>query len=1428
MQDPTPPKPTQTFKWLKPLSVVILAVGFFLFALHLTIDNPWTHKLIREAINEKIEDQYGLVLSFQTLKVGVLPPGAEVYGLKVLEKKADKLLFEAASLRAILDPFSLMMGEFKIRALEGNELHYSHRLVKSEEDSEDLDLVWPPDFDLPVDQINLLNSNIEFVLEDPIDPNYTLRLKSAGTNLFLKMSSWADMTFQVLSNQIDLHYGKPHLIRTARLKADFSWQERELKSDNFELIGPGLNLRGEPSLKLLTRREVHKHLRAKTLTTNHLEKLILMIPFTAQDTDFSHLGRFLEIDGTSGRFQGKADLSVEIPLQGEDDPFWMIKGEGEVFDGKFSDFYLYDTKAAFAVTENRIQFREISLFQREQLLAKGGGAIEFDKALNYDFRVNFMGLKFIDLMKALKVRNFEFLDGALYGQSAAIKGQGSPFQLTAKGGLYIEDLVTPTLEYPHDRFPSPPDCYLDLDLKADGEGIGFGDSMGGCFHRTKADKPKLPIKNSNLSGLGLNLTRINLKGQASFDEKKGLDLLIDSNELDLAIAQYYAQTPLKGLGAQKTRLKGPYDSLILTTQLKAAETLVMGLDFGQVEGGVRLPLSENKLTLNQFKAVPDSGGSITLEKGELAISEPYAFSVHLEASELNEGFMKEWLEESPKESPPSAQITLIKGNLSGDLLKPLRYQGSLSLEAKEGLWGKETLFSMISGHLNLGPKGITTKDFLYELGGMRTLLTGTYQLAKNGRSGPDLLRILGGSLEDYLELMIQSAERKSLRRDDLILIPFLGKDLVPLELEGQLSVDAKVKGPLKKLNGEFRLDTAQLYLMKNPISPFQVKGTLDEGILNLEQINQGGDSFVGQMSIDIGRNNLPYQWDFKFHQFDIRTLGSAFFFKDPRNYAYLTANWQMAGSLTDWWNSEGKAQIDQIAIKMIRDTNQGWKSFSLENKEPTTVIFAKEGWTFADQKPFELKGTDFELSISTLENSPPERLQVVTEGKFDSAILRHFIPKLDASKGDVYLKGMIHGSVQEPILEFALENDSDPIQGVSLNFTPWPPPLEQIRFRLSYRNGKFLVEKLRGKKGTAGKIKAQGELFFDATSESSSNVNINFEKVELRRLPLAIFLFDTTASGDLVFTGNQVPFNLAGRIQVDRAISTGNFDIRNQIIDNINKKKIALGQSMDQEFLTLDLQILANESIKIRNRNITATLSADLRLSGSEVKPNVVGQIEIVDGKFFYKRDFKIRRGMIMFVAATYPPDPKLDIIADVNVSQYTVTIAVSGYASDPKVDMTINPSVRPDGSPISKLDILLLLTQGSLPNNETNASNVSAQNQAKSEALNLAISQFEQPVERLFDLSGQTVVRQVYFDTTANADGKPVPRINVPFHFTDDINVILQVDNESNVKVSSEYAVHESISFNVSLDKRQETEETIDETDRDSGVDLKFRFRFP
>jgi translocation and assembly module TamB len=106
----------------------------------------------------------------------------------------------------------------------------------------------------------------------------------------------------------------------------------------------------------------------------------------------------------------------------------------------------------------------------------------------------------------------------------------------------------------------------------------------------------------------------------------------------------------------------------------------------------------------------------------------------------------------------------------------------------------------------------------------------------------------------------------------------------------------------------------------------------------------------------------------------------------------------------------------------------------------------------------------------------------------------------------------------------------------------------------------------------------------------------------------------------------------------------------------------------------LDLAVAMPARVFVRGRGLTSEWSGDLRISGAPDDPRIRGTVSMVRGNvIFGGKRFDLASGRLTFTGGT-PVDPLIDLSARYQTATLTAIIAVSGPASDPKIEMTSQP----------------------------------------------------------------------------------------------------------------------------------------------------------
>jgi hypothetical protein len=1428
---------------LKKLVVGLVVFGLVLLVANLLVDNPYTHRILRAAINEKAQQHTNLIVDFKALRVNVLPPGVDLYGVYVATSvEPDRPLVTASHAKARLSLWSLILGEARLSLIVGHDLavvwpppwNFPGFLKEDPEapPEPDTPVTWPPVDKLPIDRVVISNARIFAELEvfDGVPhAGKWVTISAVGADLDATLDGLDDVDAELDVRSFDLAFGPGSLVENAAVKTDLTLRHGKFKTEGLEFKSERLELSGATL--------------QGALVTHGREKLLdgLQIGVGGDiKGDLSALGSFLEFSDTRGRVEGKALVELTVPIGEQsalgDSIGFDVEGEAKIEDGWMEGFKLFDSAARFKVTPEAVSLPDIDIIIDGQSYGHAQGVLKLDDKLTFEFKGEPKLLRLEDLLDALGV-SFRVFDTALDSPDLLVSGTGLPLHIDVKATTQATDIVLPDIVYDKSVYPLPPACRMDLRVAVTSTRVDFTGTGGSCYQPpetpTGLDPPKPgeikpPPGSTAASKVALN-GGIDLTGQA-------IDLSIDLPDVDPTVGQHFAQVALDGRGAGKAHVHGPFTKLLIDVSATVDELAAAQLPLGKLRGALTIKGSD--VLLRESTLEPEGGGRFTLKSGTLNLNEELSFAFEAVAANVSPSFIGDIIKAKKPDLPLAFGFETMHAKLSGPIKHPLAWRGKVDLEIDELSYDKERILDRVQTTVVSDAQGFRAEKLTANKGPFKLGAKIVHQRAfpfsfAHAEASEDLWVKLGIHPDDVLAVDFASeadAEGDGdAPVDHLGQMPFVGALLAKGEIKSQLTLQGRLSGALDDLQGTLAGKLRRLSVFGAVLPDIELKGFVKKSRIDL-MFTHLGNVLEGRLSLDVLEEGMPYDWYMAFNRLDVRAFGTRFFYADPRNFAYLTATWEMKGKLLDWWRSTGQLYIQDVRGKYVQDVSGQTRFISLKQESPVRLLFTPEGWRFEDDKDLYLEGKHISMRLSLPDCKPPERLSLKLEGIVDLGIARELSTLIDTATGKLKVVAEVIGPVSEPELVVEV-TDLKPTpftsanwQSVSLGITEARPALKNIQMRVFYAGGKLVIDSFTAGKG-AGTITALGTLNLAQNLEDESRLDINLDNATLIVSVAFLKSFEMQLSGDLVLTGSSLPYRLAGDIEVVKARSTKEVDIRDEIINALRTRSITASVVKDKPVLELDLNITADRSINIHNRNVQSALSANLQVKGTDAQPSITGQVDIDKGKFIYKRDFVIERGIVSFDDPV-KPDPTLDILAVSEVDNYRVYIAMTGRASQPVIEFAVDPPTRENGSPISKVEILVLLSRGSLP--EENRSIGETQSAATSEAINLIMGQFEEPVEKLFDLSGQSVVRNVYIDTYPSSEGNPVPRLNLPLDLGEDFDVVLRTDQSTN-EVSGEYNLHENINFSATWERRRAEEATQQSSQptADTKLNLKFRFSF-
>lgn len=133
------------------------------------------------------------------------------------------------------------------------------------------------------------------------------------------------------------------------------------------------------------------------------------------------------------------------------------------------------------------------------------------------------------------------------------------------------------------------------------------------------------------------------------------------------------------------------------------------------------------------------------------------------------------------------------------------------------------------------------------------------------------------------------------------------------------------------------------------------------------------------------------------------------------------------------------------------------------------------------------------------------------------------------------------------------------------------------------------------------------------------------------------------------------------------------------------------------DLIRLDVALKAGDEIYVSGMGLESEWKADIKLGGTTQAPRVNGEIELVRGTLgFAGRNFELEDGRVTFPTGD-AYDPSIRLVASDTIETVTVTVTVTGRATNPQVAFSSIPGLPQDeivsrilfGGPVTELSPL-------------------------------------------------------------------------------------------------------------------------------------------
>ncbi|WIG92543.1 translocation/assembly module TamB domain-containing protein [Myxococcus sp. SDU36] len=497
----------------------------------------------------------------------------------------------------------------------------------------------------------------------------------------------------------------------------------------------------------------------------------------------------------------------------------------------------------------------------------------------------------------------------------------------------------------------------------------------------------------------------------------------------------------------------------------------------------------------------------------------------------------------------------------------------------------------------------------------------------------------------------------------------------------------------------------------------------------------------------------------------------------------LSGTMSAKGQLLEPAGSQVNATVERLVLS--RDDLRG------ENAGPIVLAYAA-GRT--DVQPFRFTGQHVDLSLGGWMS--PRGLNVTLRGGLDLRLLESLTPAMvERSSGRVTVDAEASGTLEKPSVVGSAE-----LFDMRLALRDWPVQVRNMAGRVELTGQRVLVEHLQGQINE-GRVSARGDVRLERFLPQRLGLTIQLDEVPYRLtedLP-------ATFSGLLQVIGPPQGFTVTGGMDIVKLRYQKALDV-DALLKTMQKRTthLAAGASSSasgeppKPWVIWDVNVHFGD-VRVDNNLAKARLLGDVRLTGTDLRPGLLGRVELAEGSqaFFRNNPFTISQGRLEFQDATQI-DPVFEVQAQTQVREFVVKLHAFGKPADPQILLSSEPA-------LVEGDIVSLLTLGFTSSDQDTAASASAGLAAEAlfnvSGLDRQLQRFLPSNPVLRDLSLQ--ISTTYNDATRQAEPtaqleskflseqlkigmtQPVSgrgtRARAEYRFDDRLSAQAQWDNENN-----------------------------------------------
>jgi outer membrane protein assembly complex protein YaeT len=493
--------------------------------------------------------------------------------------------------------------------------------------------------------------------------------------------------------------------------------------------------------------------------------------------------------------------------------------------------------------------------------------------------------------------------------------------------------------------------------------------------------------------------------------------------------------------------------------------------------------------------------------------------------------------------------------------------------------------------------------------------------------------------------------------------------------DGEVTLTGSLKGTLKRIDPDLQLTVTNGLVLSPLLEPgfsdIELKAKVAEGQALIDQLTaQWGTATIA------GSGRVPLEAVPPL-PVEIPRMGGAATFKaalkglnpasipgaPPDMSGTISVDAEVSAKRPDLASLEGRITFQDLDVSM--------SGLGLAQKAPSTIRIAS-GKATVEQ--MELSGSAGEIKAGGTVGLLAERpIDVNVDGKLNVAALSVVTNKV-RTEGDSTLNLHARGTITDPevtgtvdITNTSFASDNPNIAGESLNA------------HLDLEGKRIVLSKLESDLN-GGTLSGSGSLTLGNGSVSEIDLRITTKDVAFDA-PLDL---RSISSSNIRVTRRGDDIVIGGQVTIDEAGLTGdiNFD-QGLLAAMTQRRRLDLTEKRNPflERVRFNINVDTATPILVDNNLAKAEIESGLRLVGTPYEPGLLGEIRLLEGSEvrLNERRYQAEPSVITFVDERRI-FPSFDLHLDTTVSNYAITIAVTGTPGDTETTLTSEPSLpEPD-----------------------------------------------------------------------------------------------------------------------------------------------------